>query len=416
MKVLITTEWYAPVINGVVVSVENLAKGLTELGHEVRILTVSPNRRSFTKGKVTYISSVNAARVYPGARVAVTPLRVSRHIRALVRWAPDIIHSQAEFSTFYMARYIAAAVGIPIVHTYHTVYEDYTHYFIPSKRLGRSVVSRLSKRVLNSTACIIVPTEKVKVMLRGYGLTTDIEVIPTGLDFGGGSPPAAGEEKLALRRSLNLPDEHKVLVAIGRLAKEKNLEEIMLFLKKLGQPDLALLIVGDGPRRESLQHYARELGISMQVVFAGMVEHSEIASFYQIGDVFVSASRSETQGLATLEALASGVPSLCRRDPSLDNVIQDGVNGWQYGSFEEFRDRLEGLLRKEGPFRLVADAKGSPGNRSSSYLDFAGRVEAVYNKGRDSFTSARGKGTPRASYFETQSLRKGNRSSLSRFE
>lgn len=416
MKILLTTEWYAPVINGVVVSIENLVKGLEELGHEVRILTASPSRRSFMKGKVTYIGSVNASRVYPGARMAVTPLRVSGYIRSLLRWKPDIIHTQSEFTTFYMAHYIATVLDIPIVHTYHTVYEDYTHYFIPNKRLGRSFVSQFSRRVLDRTACIVVPTEKVKGMLRGYGLKTDIQVIPTGLDLDGGRAFAGEQEKRSLRGSLGIPEENKVLVAIGRLAKEKNLEEILLFLSKLHRTDLTLLVVGDGPRRESLQHYARELGIAGQVVFAGMVKHSDISAYYQIGDVFVSASRSETQGLATLEALASGVPSLCRKDPSLDNVIRDGVNGWQYESFEDFRDQLNGLLQKEGPFQLVAAGEGAAESRGGSYLEFAKKVEAVYVKYYDSGVSAKGKGMPRASYLPAQSFWNGNRSSISRLE
>lgn len=382
MKILITTEWYDPVINGVVVSIENLAKGLKELGHEVRILTVSPSRRSATKGNVTYISSVNAARVYPGARVAFTSLRVSKHIRALIRWRPDIIHSQSEFSTFYMAHYIAVLLDIPIVHTYHTVYEDYTHYFIPNKRLGRAMVSKFSKRVLDRTACVIVPTEKVKAMLRSYGLSTEIEVIPTGLDVDAAPQSIGDHEKQMLRISLRIPEENKILVAVGRLAKEKNLEEIMLFLSKLSRKDLTLLVVGDGPRRESLRAYAGLLGLHRQVVFTGMVKHSEISSYYQIGDVFVSASRSETQGLSTLEALVNGVPALCRKDPSLDHVIQNGVNGWQYESFEEFKDQLDGLLEKEGPFQIRTSASGKGADKNNSYLDFAKSVEAIYFKCR----------------------------------
>lgn len=378
MKILITTEWYEPVINGVVVSVDNLRKGLEELGHEVRILTVSANRRSIKKGQVTYISSINAARIYPGARVAVTALMANKHIHTLIRWKPDIIHSQSEFSTFYMARYIAAHLNIPIVHTYHTVYEDYTHYFIPNKRLGRSVVSRFSRQVLDKTACVIVPTEKVKGMLQGYGVTADITVIPTGLDLESTPAFIDENEKLKLRRRFMIPDENKILVAVGRLAKEKNLEEIMRFMSKLGREDLTLLVVGGGPRLAMLQECARDLKISKHVVFTGMIKHNEISSYYQVGDIFVSASKSETQGLTTLEALANGIPSLCRKDPSLDNVIQNGINGWQYESFDEFKEQLYGLLQKEGPYKIAGDFAFGGAYHDSSYLTFAKKVETVY--------------------------------------
>ena len=348
------------------------------MGHEVRILTVSANRRSIKKGQVTYISSINAARIYPGARVAVTALMANKHIHTLIRWKPDIIHSQSEFSTFYMARYIAAHLNIPIVHTYHTVYEDYTHYFIPNKRLGRSVVSRFSRQVLDKTACVIVPTEKVKGMLQGYGVTADITVIPTGLDLESTPAFIDENEKLKLRRRFMIPDENKILVAVGRLAKEKNLEETMRFMSKLGREDLTLLVVGGGPRLAMLQECARDLKISKHVVFTGMIKHNEISSYYQVGDVFVSASKSETQGLTTLEALANGIPSLCRKDPSLDNVIQNGINGWQYESFAEFKEQLYGLLQKEGPYKIAGDFAFGGAYHDSSYLTFAKKVEAVY--------------------------------------
>lgn len=377
MKILITTEWYDPAVNGVVVSVDNLKKGLEELGHEVRVLTVSSSWRSVNKENVTYIGSVNAGRIYPGARVAIPAPRISRHIDSLIRWRPDIIHSQSEFSTFYMARSIAADGRVPIVHTYHTVYEDYTHYFIPSKRLGRTVVSKLSRQILARTACVIVPTEKVRAMLLGYGVTADIEVIPTGLDPGSASGALSGEGKLAFRQRWGIPGQNKVLVAVGRLAKEKSLEEILLYLSRLSRPDMTLLVVGDGPYKETLQAYADRLGLADQVIFTGMVKHSEIAAFYQIGDVFVNASRSETQGLSTLEALANGVPLLCRRDPSWDPVIREGNNGWQYETLEDFRQKLEGLLLKEGPFRLMPQ-DADKDLTDHSYKEFARRVEAVY--------------------------------------
>ena len=134
MKVLITTDWYYPVINGVVTSVQTLAAELKKRGNEVRILTLSRNHQSYREGGVYYAGSVGAGRIYPQARLK---LPVSgKCIKELILWKPDIIHSQCEFSTFLMAKKIAKELQIPIVHTYHTVYEDYTHYFSPRKKWG----------------------------------------------------------------------------------------------------------------------------------------------------------------------------------------------------------------------------------------------------------------------------------------
>ena len=388
MKILIATEWYSPAINGVVVSVDNLRKGLQNLGHDVRILTVSQNKNSIWKDGVTYISSVNASKVYPGARIALTTLRRNRHIQELLRWEPDIIHTQSEFSTFYMAKYIAEQKHIPIVHTYHTVYEDYTHYFTHSKRMGKSLASKFSKQVLKKVACVIVPTEKVKALLIKYGVTSTIEIVPTGIDIENVPLIIDDISKQKLRNALCVPQSNKILVAIGRLAKEKNLEEIMLYLSKMDRPALTLLVVGDGPRFAALLEYAKKLGISKNIIFAGMIDHSEISAYYQIGDVFVNASSSETQGLTTAEAIAYGIPVLCRKDPSLENVIKDGINGWQYETFEEFQSALQGILYQEGEYKIIPDHLSSDKPHQNPLEAFAQTVESIYIKTLHAFNKS----------------------------
>ena len=137
MKVLITTDWYKPAINGVVTSVCNLREELQQRGHEVKILTLSRTARSYEEEGVIYMGSVNAGYIYPGARLRVSPGR--ELYRGIIEWNPDIVHSQCEFSTFFMAKKIAEECKIPLVHTYHTVYEDYTHYFSPYKKWGRDI-------------------------------------------------------------------------------------------------------------------------------------------------------------------------------------------------------------------------------------------------------------------------------------
>ena len=169
MKVLITTDWYRPAVNGVVTSVRNLAEGLSALGHEVRILTLSGSIRSYREGNVTFIGSVSVGMVYPNARLRTA--RGEALVQELADWKPDIVHSQCEFSTFSFAKRITAACGCPLVHTSHTVYEDFTHYFSPNVRFGRFLAAKFSRHVLAQTDAVIVPTEKIRTMLRGYGVT-----------------------------------------------------------------------------------------------------------------------------------------------------------------------------------------------------------------------------------------------------
>lgn len=143
MKVLITTDWYEPVVNGVVVSVLNLKEELQKAGHDVKILTLSHNHFSYKKDDVYYISSWDVRRIYPQARVAFF-IR-SRYVKELVKWKPDVIHSQCEFSSFLFARHIAKKTGAPIVHTYHTIYEDYQYMFI-KRKIGKKIVKLYSRK------------------------------------------------------------------------------------------------------------------------------------------------------------------------------------------------------------------------------------------------------------------------------
>ena len=332
MKVLITTDWYAPVINGVVTSVLMLQRELEARGHEVRVVTLSNSIHSYKAGNIYYMGSVSASRIYPGARLKVN--RARSLLRELALWQPDVIHSQCEFSTFRVASALSNRLGVPIVHTYHTVYEDYTHYFSPSVRVGRAVVTAFSRWICGHTACIIAPTRKVEQLLRRYGIHCRIEVIPTGVDLRSFQENSDPERVKALRQKWELPQDHTILLYLGRMAKEKNLEALIDQIADSGRRDVTLLLVGDGPDREAVLEYARHRQVPF--VYTGMVPHDQVADYYRLGDIFVTASTSETQGLTYFEALAAGLPVLCLRDSCVEGVVEDGINGWQYEDGEAF--------------------------------------------------------------------------------
>lgn len=387
MKILITTECYRPIINGVVTSVVNLQNELEKNGHEVRILTLSPDGRSFTEGGVTHIGSVGA--LYPGVRTALRVHR--RELRELLDWKPDVIHSQCEFSTFRMARYIAGALKIPIVHTYHTVYEDYTHYFSPSRTWGRAAVALFTRRTLKHVESVVAPTQKVRSLLQNYGVPGDIQVVPTGVDLSQFQAELPAERRLLLRKSLGLSEEDRVLVSVGRLAKEKNLEEILRFVSRCPHPRLKLLIVGDGPNRQALERRADELGLRERIVFAGMVQPEQVANYYKLGDLFVSASNSETQGLTYIEAMASGVPVLCRRDDCLNGVVDSGVNGWQYETFEQFEASLATALDRPGLLAELGENARKLALERYSSSAFGDSAEQIYLRAAASYSPAAGR-------------------------
>lgn len=376
MKVLITTDWYKPAVNGVVTSVVNLADGLTALGHEVRILTLSGTRHSHSDGKVSYIGSIGVGMLYPNARLKAA--RSSRYVKELISWAPDVVHSQCEFSTFFLARKIAEACACPLVHSYHTVYEDFTHYFSPSVRVGKYMATVFSRHVLARVQAVIVPTEKIKTMLRGYGVQTPITAIPSGLAFEQFCAPLSDEERAVARRALGFQDSDMVLVYLGRLAKEKHISELLGFLSDRDEDDLKLLLVGDGPYRSRLEEETVLRRLSGRVVFTGMIAPSEVARYYKFGDIFVTASQSETQGLTYIEAMAAGLPLLCHADDCLCGVIINGVNGFTYSDAEEFHQILS-LLREDRQLcRLLGEAARETAFQRYSIEGFADCAETVY--------------------------------------
>ncbi|UYG16729.1 glycosyltransferase family 4 protein [Brachybacterium huguangmaarense] len=345
LKVLLTTDWWEPTVNGVVASVTTLKRELELLGCEVRVLTLAEGLRSTHADGVYRLGSVSASIFYDRARIGALSSDAIR--REILRWGPDIVHSNCEFSTYLWAKRLSRDLGVPIVHTYHTIYEDYTHYYSPSRTMGKKAVAAFSRKLLAGTDAVIAPTTKVSALLAGYGVRRPIHVVPTGLDLRRFRPArtvAEREDAQALRRELRIPETHRVLVSVCRLAKEKNIEEVLRNVAAARRTDCTLVLVGDGPIRADAERLAEQLGIGEDVRFVGCVDPAQIPRYYRLGDVFVSASLSETQGLTFIEALACGLPLLCRRDPSLAGVVLDGITGWQYEEAGEFAYRLSDLL------------------------------------------------------------------------
>ena len=349
LKILITTDLFTTETNGVVTSVRNLFDQLTQMGHDVKILTISDSIHSHRDGAVYYIRSVPLKVVYPDLRMPTSYHR-NKLIQEIIDWKPDIVHSQCEFFSFQFAARISRITGAPIVHTYHTLYEQYlTSYVIPSKRLGDYLAKVLSRQRLKGVSTLVAPTRKVENTLQGYGIQAPINVVPSGISLEQHHQRLSAQERLQRRRELGIRDDDQVLINLGRLGGEKNLGELIsLFAEaRKTEPGLKFLIVGDGPARPALEQQAKELGVAEDVIFTGMVEPCQVQNYYQLGDVFVSASTSETQGLTYIEAAANGLPLLCRQDDCLNDVLEEGCNGYEYTNAEEFLHAIDAVIHDE---------------------------------------------------------------------
>jgi 1,2-diacylglycerol 3-alpha-glucosyltransferase len=268
-----------------------------------------------------------------------------------------------------------------MIHTMHTVYEEYTHYIFKFRFLDP--LSRTAARLLSSEFCnaadrVIAPTGKVRDLLRAYGVTKDIAVIPTGIETEKFREPLSGERRAALRQDLGIGPEEKVLLYIGRLAIEKNVDELLAGLQVcLRRRQVKLLLIGDGPDRSRLEALADRLGLGARVIFAGARPWDEIHHYYQLGDVFFSASQSETQGLTYVEALAAGLPLAVKWDRCLEGVLREGGNGYSFRDQGEMLQALEGLLADDGRRAAMARTAALTAEAFAAG-QYAAKAAAVY--------------------------------------
>lgn len=363
MKILISTDQYTYQVNGVTNSVLALKSELIKLGHDVRVLALSPNHMSFVENNDYFIGSSHIP-VYPDAHF--TFKMRDKLIDNIIDWHPDIVHIQTEFSTRRLALKIAKKLNIPYVHTCHTLYEDYIHYFCPSKKLGKFIVKKLSNKYYNSSKYLIVPSSKLKNKMDEYGIKCPIEVIPTGIELEKYQKVLSKKDKNKLYEELNLSSDYKYLVTVCRIAKEKNIDEIIRYLKNLIEKNnnIKLIIVGDGPYKKKLEKIVDKMNLNEYVIFTGMIKQNDIYKYYKLGDIFLSASTSETQGLTYIEALANGLALVCKSDECLNGVIENGKNGFIYNNEEEFIKSITTIFdnkleKKMGNFSLRKSNKFS---------------------------------------------------------
>ena len=374
MKILITTDTYRPTINGVVTSIESLKKALDRLGHDVRILTFSDSFNSKQEGDIYYMGSLGAGKFYPDARM--NKLFYNRFYEDIMDWKPDIVHSQTEFTMFIQAKKIAKVLDIPLLHTYHTVYEDYTHYFSLNKKIGKELAKQFTKQIIKTTDGVVVPTNKIYNLLTEYNTHEDIYVASTGINV----QKLSECDDFDIRSGYKIPEDKHIVLFLGRIGKEKNITEILQYLENIDRDDIVFIIAGAGPFLSELKDICSNSKIRDRLIFTGMIDSSKVGNFYSKADVFVSASTSETQGLTFIESMACSTPIICRHDDCLDGVLIEGKTGFGYDTEEEFIDYLNQILDNE---KLRAKmGKNCKQLVDENYTEdsFANKIEQIYKK------------------------------------
>jgi 1,2-diacylglycerol 3-alpha-glucosyltransferase len=355
MRIALFTDTYLPDINGVVSSIVTLQKELEKNGHDVFIVTThSSLLHTSYENNILRLTGVELKSIY--GYVLTSPIHIWA-LNTIREMKLDVMHAHTEFGIGIFARIVARLLKLPLVTTYHTTLEDYTHYvnifnLKSFERFARKSVSRLSKLYGSTCTELIAPSQKTKEMLLRYGIKKDIHVIPTGLDLEKFDIKQDSTEKsLALREKYGVKADEMLILYVGRIAKEKSIDIVIEGFSKIdAQYPAKLMIVGGGPEEEHLQEYVDRLKLKERVIFTGKKPPVEIPTHYHAADAFVSASLTETQGMTFIEALASELPVFARPDEVLTGLVIEGQTGYYFNSPSEFATKIQayiGLSKEE---------------------------------------------------------------------
>ena len=349
MNIAIFTDTYLPDLNGVATATKILKDVLVSHGHKVIIVCPGlKGQHKFTfKDGIMRIPGKSLRFLY-GYRMSF--FFNSKAFKILKKLPIDIIHIQQEFGVSIFGRICAKILNIPLIYTYHTSYADYSNYISHTKvseKAAEKLLIKLIRKVISLKGEIITPSLKSRKALLSYGVNKYIHVIPNALDIDSPDNSNYKERESAFREKYHLEGK-KILLYLGRIAKEKNISELLqgfnLYKNKYQDDNAVLLIVGFGPDMDKLIKEKDELERKDDIIFIGKVPHEDTWFYYQISDIFLSASLSETQGLTYSEAISNSLIVLAKYDSNLDFLIQDGVTGFFFDNVHSLAERIHQIL------------------------------------------------------------------------
>ncbi|MHC9543715.1 MAG: glycosyltransferase family 4 protein [Vulcanimicrobiota bacterium] len=352
MNIGIFTNTYKPTINGVVNCVALIRQGLMERGHKVYVFAPSfPGYNECEEGifrfpSLNLLKSVKYPVCIPYCP-AITDKIPSLNL--------DIIHSQHPFVMGDVAAQWARKLSIPLVFTFHTQYEQYAHYIPLPRGFVQWVSKTFVKAYTSKCDLIITPGDSIIELLHSYGIHDNVVFMANAIDLSNFASP----DKVRIRSQYGIRDDEKLLVYVGRMAREKNLPFMLRAFSQIRQKNntIRLMIIGEGPELEHLKSYAAELSLSESVIFPGRVEYHEIPAYYGAAQLFVMTSTTEVKPLALLEAMASGLPIVAVTAHGSSDTIIDNVNGFLTEEKESvFADRVVMLINDEARLKSMTES------------------------------------------------------------
>ncbi|MBS1209260.1 MAG: glycosyl transferase family 1 [Proteobacteria bacterium] len=380
MKILMISDVYFPRINGVSTSIETFRSELHALG--IQTTLVAPAYPQDTDPAAPDIVRI------PARYLPMDPEDRLMRRQAIRQWLRaqlfrdfDLVHIQTPFAAHYAGIEIARELNIPAIASYHTYFEEYLHHYIPflPRRLTQAVARRFSRGQCNQLDAIVVPSRAMSATLRDYGVTQPLHILPTGLR----------EERFcrgngaAFRERHGIAPTRPLLLFVGRVAFEKNIGFLLEVVARVRQqhPDVLLLVTGEGPALAGLRTQARQLGLTEHVRFLGYLDRrNALADCYSAADLFVFASRTETQGLVLLEAMAMGCPVLALAAMGTRDILENAAGTViAQDDLDAFANKLVELLRDEAGLKALGRAAESSA-RQWSAREMAVRMGALYQE------------------------------------
>jgi glycosyltransferase involved in cell wall biosynthesis len=357
MKILFISDVYFPRVNGVSTSIHTFRHELGALGHTVHLIAPAYAQPSDDETDVMRVPS-RTIPLDPEDRL-MSFKWVMQQLPKLRQEQYDIIHIQTPFVAHYLGTKLSALLNIPCIETYHTYFEEYLHHYVPlvPKSIMGMVAKHFSRHQGNSLDGMIVPSHPMLSVLKNYGITTLTEVIPTGIEPSSFLPG----DRASFRHQYNIPPDKPVLLFVGRIAHEKNIGFLLKVVDQVRKkiPDVLFVIAGEGPAKSTLAQQVHALHLDQHVMFVGYLDrNTELNSCYRSADIFIFSSRTETQGLVLLEAMAQGVPVVSTAELGTRDVLVEGTGAWIAAEeVTEFSERVIALLKND-EVRLTLGASG----------------------------------------------------------
>ncbi|MCS6936032.1 MAG: glycosyltransferase family 4 protein [Candidatus Bipolaricaulota bacterium] len=354
MRVGIFTDTFTPQINGVTSVVSDLERAFLRQGHQIYIFAPAYFRAQRHQNGHIFRFPAIQARFHKESRIVIPYDRRAFSVFSEL----EAVYSHTPFSMGLLALRVARKYKLPHIHTYHTLFTEYLHYLPRLIRPSRQMTERLSAAFCNRCDAITVPSEAMREELLRYGVRKPIYVLPFGVDM----QLYERSPKRDVRQKLGLTPHELFLLYAGRLGPEKNLDFLLQSFRALldrwtGERPLRLVLAGDGAYRARLEELAQRLRLGDRVIFAGFIPREELIDYYRSADLFVFASKTETQGLVLIEAMAAGLPAVAVRAMGVQDVVFPGETG-ALVSEAEFVEAILALLQDEQERqRLRAGAK-----------------------------------------------------------